>query len=207
MIELPDRAARERLAPLLGASRDILLTACLQGYAGRAAISQSGRSAALLTGDFAFLAGDPDIAALRWLSENKPGLLIISGASGWLSLAQSMGRAWEKSIRYAFDTPESWDIARLTALTQALPAGFTLHPMDGALYARCRQVQQLSDLCGCDGDEAAFLRTVWALSPCMGRGLPAARRPMPGMMRGSRWKSTPCRPSAARAWLRPAGRR
>ena len=49
MIELPDRAARERLAPLLGASRDILLTACLQGYAGRAAISQSGRSAALLT--------------------------------------------------------------------------------------------------------------------------------------------------------------
>ena len=67
-----------------------------------------------------------------------------------------MGRAWEKSIRYAFDTPESWDIARLTALTQALPAGFTLHPMDGALYARCRQVQQLSDLCGCDGDEAAF---------------------------------------------------
>ena len=63
MIELPDRAARERLAPLLGASRDILLTACLQGYAGRAAISQSGRSAALLTGDFAFLAGDPK----RWL--------------------------------------------------------------------------------------------------------------------------------------------
>ena len=46
MIELPDRAARERLAPLFGASRDILLTACLQGYAGRAAISQSGRSAA-----------------------------------------------------------------------------------------------------------------------------------------------------------------
>lgn len=156
MIELPDRAARERLAPLFGASRDILLTACLQGYAGRAAISQSGRSAALLTGDFAFLAGEPDIAALRWLSENKPGELIISGASGWLSLAQSMGRAWEKSIRYAFDTPESWDIARLTALTQALPAGFTLHPMDGALYARCRETAQLRDLCGCDGDEAAF---------------------------------------------------
>lgn len=156
MIELPDRAARERLAPLFGAPQDTLLTACVQGYAGRAAISQSGRSAALLTGDFAFLAGDPDIAALRWLSENKPGELIISGASGWLSLAQSMGRAWEKSIRYAFDTPESWDIARLTALTQALPAGFTLHPMDGALYARCRQVQQLSDLCGCVGDEAAF---------------------------------------------------
>ena len=67
-----------------------------------------------------------------------------------------MGRAWEKSIRYAFDTPESWDIARLTALTQALPAGFTLHPMDGALYARCRETAQLRDLCGCDGDEAAF---------------------------------------------------
>ena len=67
-----------------------------------------------------------------------------------------MGRAWKKSIRYAFDTPESWNIARLTALIQALPAGFTLHPMDGALYARCRQVQQLSDLCGCDGDEVAF---------------------------------------------------
>ena len=171
MIELPDRAARERLAPLLGASRDILLTACLQGYAGRAAISQSGRSAALLTGDFAFLAGDPDIAALRWLSENKPGLLIISGASGWLSLAQSMGRAWEKSIRYAFDTPESWDIARLTALTQALPAGFTLHPMDGALYARCRQVQQLSDLCGCDGDEAAFFAHGLGVVALHGQGL------------------------------------
>ena len=154
MIELPDRAARERLAPLLGASRDILLTACLQGYAGRAAISQSGRSAALLTGDFAFLAGDPDI-----------------GASGWLSLAQSMGRAWEKSIRYAFDTPESWDIARLTALTQALPAGFTLHPMDGALYARCRQVQQLSDLCGCDGDEAAFFAHGLGVVALHGQGL------------------------------------
>ena len=156
MIELHGRAARAGLAPMFGAPEDILLTACLQGYTGRAAISQSGRSVALLTGDFAFLAGDPDIAALHWLSENKPGELIISGAPGWLCLAQSMGRAWKKSIRYAFDTPESWDIARLTALTQALPAGFTLHPMDGALYARCRGVEQLRDLCGCAGDEAAF---------------------------------------------------
>lgn len=156
MIELHGRAARAGLAPMFGAPKDILLTTCLQGYTGRAAMTENGRSAALLTGDFAFLAGDPDPAALRWLSQSKKGQLIINGAPGWLHMTQGAGRAWEKAVRYAFDTPESWDTAHLTAMTHALPEDFALRPMDGALYARCRGVEQLRDLCGCAGDEAAF---------------------------------------------------
>ena len=44
-------------------------------------------------------------------------------------------------------------------------------PMDGALYARCRQVQQLSDLCGCDGDEAAFFAHGLGVVALHGQGL------------------------------------
>ena len=63
----------ERIAPLFAHWDDTMVWSCLQGVMGRAVWNGSRTAAAIISGDFGFLAGEPDEELLR----RVPGPLLV----------------------------------------------------------------------------------------------------------------------------------
>ena len=150
MIELFDR---EPLRVYFPDIRDTLISACLEGHMGRGVLGEGW--GLLLAGDFAFLSGTPDAEALRWLDENKKGYLILSGSEAWLRLAEEH-RPARRATRYAFEEHPSWQVEQLTEYARSLPEGIALSPMDESLFAQCRRIPELCDLCSAFSDMKDF---------------------------------------------------
>lgn len=150
MTELMDR---EPLRAYFPDARDTLVSACLEGHMGRGVLGEGW--GLLLAGDFAFLAGSPDAAALQWLDANKKGYLILAGSEDWLRLAETF-RDGRRSTRYAFEDEPVWNVDRLKEYSQTLPEGFSLAPMNESLFARCRMLPELCDLCSAFSDISEF---------------------------------------------------
>ena len=55
----------ERIAPLFDGWEETMIWSCLQGVMGRAVWNGSRTAAAVISGDFAFLAGEPDGELVR----------------------------------------------------------------------------------------------------------------------------------------------
>lgn len=151
MIEQKDRAPLRAYFPY---TANTLISACLDGRMGRAA--QGEDWAALLIGDFAFLAGTPDREALVWLDANKKDYLILSGPEDWLRLAESYPRPFRRVTRYAFDQPLAVDVPALRALSRNLPAGVRVLPMEEEWFRQCREMPELMDLCSAFSDMGDF---------------------------------------------------
>lgn len=126
------------LAPLYAGEQDTLIESCLSGLMGRAYVPEDARDSALLVlGDFAFPGGRADEALLadfsRALGENE--CLMTARDQAWNALIEKTfaGRL-KRGTRYAFERRAAFDRARLTAYAQRLPAGYSLHLIDDALY-------------------------------------------------------------------------
>lgn len=146
MTELMDRGPLRAYFP---DTRDTLISACLEGHMGRGVLGDGW--GLLLAGDFAFLAGAPAVEALQWLSDNKPGYLILSGSAEWLRLAAGFRTACS-STRYAFESEPAWNVEQLQKYAATLPEGITLAAMNESLFAKCRQIGELYDLCSAFSD-------------------------------------------------------
>lgn len=151
MIEPKDRAPLRAYFPH---TADTLVSACLDGRLGRAA--QGDGWAALLAGDFAFLAGRPEREALAWLDAAKADYLILSAPEDWLRLTEDYPRPFRRSARYAFDSSPSVDAPALRALCRAVPEGARVLPMAEEWFRQCRALPELRDLCSAFPDMRAF---------------------------------------------------
>ena len=150
MTELLDRGPLRAYFP---DARDTLISACLEDHMGRGVLGEGW--GLVLTGDFAFLAGRPAEEALEWLNDHKPGYLILSGPADWLRLAAGF-RSARPSTRYAFENEPVWNVERLQKYAATLPAGITLAAMNESLFAQCRQIGELCDLCSAFSDMDDF---------------------------------------------------
>lgn len=150
--ELITREDRAQLAAFFPTDEDRLITACVQGYTGWAA--RTDKSAALVTGDFAFFAGEADGKLLAWAAAHKREYMIVCGDEAWLRLAEGFPCKCSRSRRYYLKTPAQFDTEMLTRLAKTHP----LEMIDEGLFDRLLQVDQLRDLCGCSRDKAAFFR-------------------------------------------------
>lgn len=150
MTELIDRAPLRIYFP---DSRDTLVSACLEGHMGRGVLGESW--GLLLAGDFAFLAGRPDIEALQWLDTHKKGYLILSGSDEWLQRAEGF-RSGCRSTRYAFENEPVWNTDQLKQYAAALTDGIKLAAMDENLFSQCRGNGALCDLCSAFSDMDEF---------------------------------------------------
>lgn len=147
----------ERAAFLFEGWQDTMIWSCLQGVMGRIYVNSenaSNASAAPVSavawlGDFSFMAGRPD----RELALYKPEAggqnfgIAVPGNEDWAELIEKCygGRA-VAITRYAIKKePDIFDRLRLRRMTEGLPEGCVLKPLDEKLFYRCREIEWCRD--------------------------------------------------------------
>ncbi len=135
---------------------DTLVHSCLEGHMGQAIVDSlsSPTCAMLVVGDFVYFAGDASCSNAADLVRSISGYCKGDGAIAipfteeWSTLiTQIYGENCTPFTRYAIHKQEQFDIPKLTAYTQQLPAGYSLAPIDAALYQQCLSNSWSFDLC------------------------------------------------------------
>ena len=156
---------RARLAPLFPRPNGIA-RAVLNGRTGQAFGDHPLHpgAALLCAGDVAFFGGDPQRHAAGRLAgklAHHPGKTwLVCGFAGWEKhIALWRPKGTERGIRYAVSLPEAgFDLVKLTELSNALPAGFVLRPMEEELYERAMAAPWSRDFCSQFDDAGDYLR-------------------------------------------------
>ena len=131
--------------------QETMLLSCLQGHMGTLTANAGHTAAAIAVGDFCFLAGVPDADLVR--AAAPP--ILVPRTRDWDALIEAVyGRRVRPHTRYATEKdPAHLDPSRLRALARP-PEGFTLSPIDSALYSRLALQRWSRDLRGLfDGGE------------------------------------------------------
>lgn len=155
MYRLPAKE-RPMLYPFFEETCDNLVRSCLEGHMGEAIVDDPDSPACVLlvVGDFCYFAGDAAakkaIPLLESLSNYYCGnpAIALPCHEGWAErFTQVYGEGCTSFTRYAFHKQEQFDTAKLRAFTHALPAGYSLHPINDALYHQCLSQDWSRDLC------------------------------------------------------------
>ena len=153
MVELLSVAQRSRIAPLFHGWEETMIWSCLQGCMGRAWADRphSPGAGQILVGDFCLLAGTPTDALVRHIPPEfgSDFLLLIPRTADWHPLIRQVwdGRCTQ-TLRYAIrKEPGVFDPDLLRACVGRLPPGYTLRPIDEALWRRTREEAWCRDLC------------------------------------------------------------
>ena len=143
VFELEDTAKAEKLFAEWEAL-DTGVLSCLQKVMGKVYVTDPAepKSALAVIGDFAFCAGEPDPELLR----GKPDkwLLVVPQNKAWETLIEENFAAY-KRIRYAIRKDTVFNREKLEAMVRALPEGYELRKIDGALYDLCRKSEDFED--------------------------------------------------------------
>ena len=135
----------ERIAPLFEGWEETMVWSCLQGVMGRAAWNGAGTAAMIASGDFCFLAGEPDEDLLR----RAGGPILVPRTADWRPLIEAVfaDRAVLET-RYAIRKEgDIFDRERLRGFAAALPAGYRLRQIDEALVPALLAESWSRDLC------------------------------------------------------------
>ena len=123
---------------------DTGILSCLDGVMGKILVTdpEQPRSAMAVVGDFAFLAGEPDLELLR----GKPArwMIVVPQNEAWGQLMEENFPVG-KRIRYAIKKDTKFDRERLEALVRAMPEGYELRRIDGELYDLCCKEEDFED--------------------------------------------------------------
>ena len=156
LYEITDPAA---VTPLFAGWENTILRACLEQVMGRLYAPEPVRpkSAMAAVGDFAFYVGIP----CRELVMAKPAAscIMIPQDVHWALLIERCfpGRFCEFA-RYATKMDTVFSIPHLQKLKNGLPAGYTLHPLDAALYDRRLENRWSADFVSAFASREAYLR-------------------------------------------------
>lgn len=135
---------------------DNLIHSCLQGHAGFAVVDSldSPNCVMLVVADFCFVAGDASCQQAPSLLQSLPNYydgstaIAIPCEAGWVErFNQVYGEGCSTITRYSFYKQEQFDTDTLSTYAHTLPHGYSLHPIDAALYSQCLAEGWSSDLC------------------------------------------------------------
>ena len=147
----------ERIAPLFEGWEEAMVWSCLQGVMGRALAGETGRAAVIVNRDFCFFAGEPDGGLVR----QAEGPILVPRTEDWCPVIEAVwGERAVRETRYAIrKEPDVFDREKLSALAAALPAGYEMRQIDGALAPALLAEQWSKDLCTpFDGPAGGCLR-------------------------------------------------
>ena len=135
----------ERIAPLFDGWEETMVWSCLQGVMGRAMWNEGVTAGLIASGDFCFLAGEPDRALLA----RAAGPILAPRTPDWHPLIEAyFGPRAIPETRYAIKKePGIFDRRRLEALAAALPAGYELRLIDEAMVPVLLAQAWSRDLC------------------------------------------------------------
>lgn len=135
----------ERLTALFDGWEETMVWSCLQGVMGRAMWNEGVTAGLIASGDFCFLAGEPDRALLA----RAAGPILAPRTPDWHPPIEAyFGPRAIPETRYAIKKePGIFDRRRLEALAAALPAGYELRLIDEAMVPVLLAQAWSRDLC------------------------------------------------------------
>ena len=136
---------RDSAAPVFGDWEESVIWSCLQGVMGHIYGNKKDRpdSAMAILGDFCFYAGKPDreLAAYRpeWCTQDF--IIAVPQDFQWgQEIEKHYKDSARKVTRYAMKKePDVFGRDRLADLVKALPDGYTLEPIEEAVYQYCKR--------------------------------------------------------------------
>lgn len=149
---------------LFSAMDDTLILSAHQGFMGEIYGAGEGeiRSAAVVCGDFSFLAGvpDPELAGFIPGGCGKSFSIAVPENEGWCRMLETVhGSNAVLKTRYAIKKEEGvFDRNHLRSIIDAIPEGFTLRQIDEPLYRQCLENAWSKDFVANFLDHAQFHR-------------------------------------------------
>ncbi|MBR4462672.1 MAG: GNAT family N-acetyltransferase [Erysipelotrichaceae bacterium] len=139
--ELTDPA---KAAPVFAGWEDAGIIACLDNVMGKifADDMEHPKSVMAVIGDFAYLAGEPNLELVR--SKPDQWMLVVPQNEAWQELIENNFSAY-KQIRYAIRKDTKFDREKLEAMANALPEGYTFRKIDGELYDVCLEIEMFEE--------------------------------------------------------------
>lgn len=142
-----------RITPIFEGWNETLIWSCLQGYMGNAWTDaiQNPKSAQIITGDFCFFAGAPNIELVKNIPQyfTSECILMIPQNEEWADLIKKVYEVkCERFMRYAIKKePNIFDTRKLQLYIERLPAEYTIKRIDEELYNKVKQEKWSNDLC------------------------------------------------------------
>ena len=142
-----------QIAPLFNGWNETLLWSCLQGYMGNAWADdrENPRSAQIITGDFCFFAGVPNVELVKNIPESFPSkcVLMVSQNDSWSNLIEQEYKTnCQKFMRYAIQKePNIFDTAKLHSYSDKLPSEYSIRRIEEEIYNKILAEEWSKDLC------------------------------------------------------------
>ena len=123
---------------------DVGVVACLDNVMGKIFTDdpEHPKSAMAVIGDFAFLAGEPNLELVH--AKPDKWMIVVPQDKAWEELLENNFPAY-KRIRYAIKKDTTFDRDKLEAMTRALPEGYTFRRIDGEIYDVCLNNEAYKD--------------------------------------------------------------
>jgi len=150
------------LAALFSDPKEPMVQAVFAKMGGSLYTNELKTTALAQCGDFFCFAGTPDASFLSFDPPTHSGgyRLLIPPDSEWETLIKRSLPDAKKRIRYRFLRNQSaFDLKKLQAFAAALPDGFSLVPMDAALFDACRKEEWSADFTAQFASFADFYKT------------------------------------------------
>lgn len=125
---------------------DTLIWSCLQNVMGEIYVDdvEHPKSAMALLGDFAFFAGEPNEALVKFKPESykKEDILMVPQNENWEQVIESCYKEnADKVNRYAIKKePDVFDTEKLQQVVSTLPEEYEIKLMDEELYRRSKDI-------------------------------------------------------------------
>ncbi len=148
-----EKGEMHKISPLFNGWNETLLWSCLQGYMGNAWTDdiRNPKSAQIITADFCFFAGVPNLELVKNIPEYfaVPNILMIPQNAEWSDLIeQEYKDNCHKFMRYAIKKePDIFDLEKLQANIEKLPSEYSLRMIDEDIYNRTKSIKWMQDLC------------------------------------------------------------
>ncbi|MDP4092327.1 MAG: GNAT family N-acetyltransferase [Bacillota bacterium] len=142
-----------KIVPLFNGWDKTMIWSCLQGYMGNAWVNdlKNPVSAQIITGDFCFFAGVPDMELVNNIPESFPSkcILMIPQNEEWGKLIeQEYKNNCLRFMRYAIKKePGVFDTTKLSENIRRLTPEFQIKRIDREIYSRIEQEEWSRDLC------------------------------------------------------------
>ena len=164
----------DRIAPLFEGWEEAMIWSCLQGVMGRAVWNESRTAAAIISGDFGFLAGEPDGELLGQV----PGPLLVPRTEAWSRLIERVyeDRAVQETRYAILKEPDVFDREKLSRFAAAVPEGYEVRQISEELVPVLLAEEWSKDFCSAFDSAADCCRrglgyvALWDGTPVAGAG-------------------------------------
>jgi len=135
---------------LFASWEETIIWSCLQGVMGAVYTNDAEDAAMAILGDFAFYAGNPSEALIKYKPEKwkQDFIIMIPQNEEWGSLIeQYYGNKARKVTRYAIKKePDVFDTEKLEQAVLNIPNGYELKMIEESEYCMCQNNRWASDL-------------------------------------------------------------